>query len=99
MPVRDWAWVGGAVLVLAVLTKQTAGVYLLAAVIGLWIEGRRPRSIGLLLGTATLLAEVVAVVQIGFEPHFLDGLLAEGRTPWSLATWCRCSTASPGGAS
>ncbi len=78
---------GLALLVLAVLTKQTAGVYLLAATAALSAEGRWRRAIETLVGGGTVLVLIVAVVTIGFEPNFAASLLAEAGTPSDPNGW------------
>ncbi|HEX8204216.1 MAG TPA: hypothetical protein VF590_27305, partial [Isosphaeraceae bacterium] len=73
---------GGAGLVLAIFTKQTAGIFLLAGALALTLEGRR-RAAGLVLGGGLLAAVVVLVgVTWWVEPGFAEGLLGDSRTPW-----------------
>lgn len=74
---------GGAavLLALACLTKQTAGIYLLAAVVSLWIvaPGKRSRAVWLAAGTGAM---VVAVPLIGYrlgEPRLWAGLVSQGQ--------------------
>jgi hypothetical protein len=78
---------GGILLVLAVLTKQTCGMYLLAASIALWFEGRRRDALGLLAGCLGSLLVVIGGASLLLEPNFARDLLAEGETPWDLRTW------------
>ena len=82
-----WVGLGGVALVLAVLTKQTAGAYVIAAVVALLVQRRPRRAFGLALGVCLLLAVTLAAVQVGFEPRFIDSLLGERHSPWSLAGW------------
>ncbi len=70
-----WTWVGGATLVLAVLTKQTAAAYLLAAALALFLEGRRARALGLVGGSALAGLAIVVLVDWLAEPVF-------SRTSW-----------------
>ena len=87
-----WAGVGGVVLVLAVMTKQTAGAYVIAAVVALLAQHRARQALGLALGVGLLLAGILAVIQFRFEPRFVDSLLGERHCPWSLAAWGRIMT-------
>jgi hypothetical protein len=84
-----WVWVGGIVLALAVMTKQTAGAYAIAGVIALLAQHRPRRALGLALGVSLILAGAVAVLQFGFEPRFVDNLLGERFSPWSIVGWGR----------
>jgi hypothetical protein len=84
---RGLPYPGGLLLVLAVLTKQTCGAYLLAAALSLWFEGRRGRAIGLLGACCAALALFVGGITRLVEPNFGPCLLAEGDTPWDLRTW------------
>lgn len=78
---------GGALLVLAVLTKQTAGAYVIAAVVALLAQRRPRRAIGLSVGVGFLLATILALVQTAFEPRLVESLLGERLCPWSVASW------------
>jgi hypothetical protein len=79
---------GVALLVLASLTKQTAGVFLLAAALALVLEGQRRRALVVLGGGLAILLAVVGLVTTLLEPAFLQGLLGERLMPWDLARWC-----------
>lgn len=78
---------GGVLLVLAILTKQTSVVFLLAAFLALWFEGRRGRAWALGAGCSAALAVVVAAWTIGLEPNLAASLLGEGKSPWTFAGW------------
>jgi hypothetical protein len=90
---------GAVCLALAVLTKQTAIVYLVAAVLALVADGRRPRALRLLAGTSVGLMTFVGVVTLFLNSSFLDCLLAEGKSPWDRTVWianlARIRDASP----
>jgi hypothetical protein len=78
---------GVALLVLAVLTKQTAGAYVIAAVVALLSQRRPRRALGLTVGVGLLLAAILASVQTAFEPRFVENLLGERLCPWSFRSW------------
>ncbi len=83
-----WArWAGVALLVLAILTKQTAGVFLLAAALATALAGEKRWGLGMLAAAAALLIVVVAVVTVLGEPYFALSLVGERVVPWSYATW------------
>ena len=77
----------GLLLCLAPLTKQTALVYLVAAALGLCLDGRKRRGLVLLAGVSATLAATVAVVQWRFEPNFARSLLGDSHTPFRFAAW------------
>jgi hypothetical protein len=81
------ALVGGAgLLALAILTKQTAGIYALAAVAALLVgPARAYRRAALLAGAVAggLLSAVVAGYMAG-EPRLLSGLMAQGQFGYSV---------------
>jgi hypothetical protein len=78
---------GCGLLVAAALTKQTAGVFLVARAIALCASGRKGRAAAVLVGGLGLLGAVVAAVSLLGEPNFLPSLLGEGGTPFDVATW------------
>jgi hypothetical protein len=80
---------GFLLLVLAILTKQTAAVFLAAVVIARALEGDRRGSLRLFLAACGLLAAIVFAVTLLAEPHFADSLAGERIMPWSLALWRR----------
>jgi hypothetical protein len=87
-PGARWRTVlGSALLVLAILTKQTAAVFLLAAVAALPTLGRGRRALLVLLGCLLAIGGIVAAVTAGAEPNFAPGLLGEARTPFDLSAW------------
>lgn|GEM_PF-2546743 len=77
------------VLAAAILTKQTSGIYLIAAVVGLVWAGRRREAIALSLGTLGLTALVVAALSLTVTPRLAASLLGESSAPWSLSHWAR----------
>jgi hypothetical protein len=76
---------GCALLVLAVLTKQTAVIFLLAGAVALLLAGQRRRAGEVLGGGLAALALIVGVMTLTLEPNFATSLLGEGRTPWVAA--------------
>jgi hypothetical protein len=90
---------GGALLVLAILTKQTAAVFLLAAALASAAEGHRRRAWGLLAGVSAALVVLVGAITALVEPNFAASLMGESRSPWSFRAWLatldRLATWSP----
>ena len=86
---RAWAWAGGALLVLAFFTKQTAGSYLLATLLACLAQGRARRAIAIGLGYAAALAGTFGAITLALEPRIVAGMLSEGRSPWELETWLK----------
>lgn len=82
---------GCVLLVLAVLTKQTAAIFLLAAAVALVLEGqgKSRRALGLLGGCMAALLVLIAAINAGLEPNLARSLVGESRTPWSLEAWSR----------
>jgi hypothetical protein len=82
------ALVGASVLLsLSFLTKQTAGVYLIAAAVALvWHDGQKGRAASLCLLTAAIVLAIVVALALSGEPHIVPCLLGQGATPWTLAT-------------
>jgi hypothetical protein len=78
---------GVALFVLAIFTKQTAAMYLVAAGIALLIERRGRAAILVVLITGGVVGALVAAVTATVEPHFLSSLLAESRTPVDMGGW------------
>jgi hypothetical protein len=78
---------GAALLVLAIFTKQTTAVFLVAASAALWWEGHRRAAVGLLGGVGLCVAAIVGIVTATLEPRFAGSLMAEGTSPWSLPNW------------
>jgi hypothetical protein len=80
---------GLVLLVLAILTKQIALVFLLAAALALVLEGKGRRGLVLVGAACGLVAvTVIAVTALG-EPHFAISLVGERTMPWSHAAWRR----------
>jgi len=87
---RSGRWgapLGGALLILAILTKQTAGLYLVAAVFALAVTSRRRTALALAGGCALGLIALVALVMLTVEPRFAQDLLGEAETPYGIAGW------------
>jgi hypothetical protein len=78
---------GVLMLVLAILTKQTAGVFLLAAAIAAALTRGWRQALFLLAAAAALLGLVVLAVTLGREPNFARALVGERVMPWSYANW------------
>jgi hypothetical protein len=78
---------GGLILATAVLTKQTAIEFLLAAALALFLEGKRSRALVLLGGTIATVVSAVAVATFWLEPRMARDLLGESHTPWNFDTW------------
>jgi hypothetical protein len=73
---------GAALLILAVLTKQTTGMYLIAACAGL-ISLRRPvAAISLGVGVGLALALIVGGITLLVEPSFASSLVEVGGMPF-----------------
>jgi hypothetical protein len=73
-------------LVAAILSKQTAAIFLLAASAALAVSDRRTQAANLLGGGVFAVGAVVAGVT-AFEPMFASSLLGEGKAPWNLGNW------------
>jgi hypothetical protein len=84
-PRRQWA--GGALLVLAFFTKQTAGIYLLVAAMALFLAQRRRLAAAVLGGGLAALVLIAALTTMILEPNFASSLLGESKTPWDDAGW------------
>ena len=78
---------GVALLVLAVLTKQTTAVFLLAAALATALAGEKRRGLDILGAAAAALAVVVVAVTVLREPYFARSLVGERVMPWSDSTW------------
>jgi len=78
---------GGLLLVVAVFTKQTAGLYTLAAVLALAWSGRRSATISLAVGTAVASLVILFGVTWTIEPNFTRDFFGESGTPIALEDW------------
>jgi hypothetical protein len=87
IPSRGGRWSGVALMILAVLTKQTAIVFLLAAALAAALAGERRWGVLILGAAGAGLIAIVLAVNLLFEPHFARSLVAQGTLPWSFATW------------
>jgi hypothetical protein len=82
-----WTCLAGLILlVAAILTKQTAAIFLVAGAAALWVSGRLSRAAWLLSAGVALVAIVVAIATI-YEPMFASSLVGEARAPWDLPNW------------
>jgi hypothetical protein len=77
---------GMVMLILAMLTKQTAFVFVIAAAAALAVAGQRRQAIIVVVACALGMLAVVGGVTI-FEPMFTSSLLGDGKTPWDFGHW------------
>ena len=80
---------GVALLTLAILTKQTAVVFLGAAALASAAEGRWRRAWGVLGGGSALLFALVVAITVLFEPNFAASIAGEAKSPWVVGEWLR----------
>ncbi|WZP00008.1 hypothetical protein EP7_001625 [Isosphaeraceae bacterium EP7] len=80
-------WLAGLLLVLAALTKQTAGIFLVTSSLVLALEGQRRPALALGLGGLAAIGTVVGVLTLTAEPELARGLVGEVRTPVNLFMW------------
>jgi hypothetical protein len=80
-------WAGGALLVAAVLTKQTAGASIVAAGLGLVLEGRHRRAAAVVMGTGLSLVVLIGVLTWIWEPRLAVDLMGESGMAWDGAEW------------
>jgi hypothetical protein len=79
---RRSAVAAGILLGLACLTKQTAGVYVVAAALALWVDGRDGRRSILVAATAAATTGlIVALAAVGGEPQILASLFGQTAVP------------------
>jgi hypothetical protein len=81
--------IGGVLLYFAAMTKQTALVYLVAAVLGLFLEARRKEAWRILVGVTSTLFVTILAVQFSIEPNFVVSLLGESQMPFDIESWWR----------
>jgi hypothetical protein len=85
---RPWqSALGVAGLVLAILTKQTAGVFLAGAAIALVASGQRLRALAITLGAVGLVVVLGGAATLRWEPNIIPSMLGESGTPWSFREW------------
>ena len=77
---------GLAILILAIFSKQTALLFLIASVAALVAAGRQRHAAVLLLTSAVSLAAIIAGISY-FEPMFAISLIGEGKTAWVFSCW------------
>lgn len=81
-------WASGCVVLLfALFTKQTTGIYLAAAVLAQLLSGRRAAAIAIGASVALAALAIVAVVTLAVEPQFAPSLIGEAQTPWDRAAY------------
>ena len=78
---------GGGLLVLAILTKQTTAIFLLAASLAWVLEGDWRRGLKLLLGCLGATAVVIGAVTLLVEPNFARSLFGESKSPWEVSSF------------
>jgi hypothetical protein len=76
-------------LVAAILTKQTAAVFLIAAALALWLERKRARAAIVSAACLGALVITVAVGTLWLEPRMARDLFGEMKTPAESFTWFR----------
>ena len=90
---------GTCLLVASIFTKQTMGLYLVAAFVALWLDGRRGAALALAVVGSFAIVGIVAAVTSTIEPNFARDLLGAAETPVSLPDWAltlqRLLTQSP----
>ncbi len=78
---------GIAVLVLAILTKQTAAIFLIAASLGWLLQGDWRRWLEVGLGGTIAFGLVVGATTLLVEPGFAGSLTGESKAPWVYGSW------------
>lgn len=87
---RGWGeLVGGGLLVLAIFTKQTTVLFLLAAALGWAAEGDWRRGLRLLVGVSAAAALVAGAGTLLVAANFARSLMGESKTPWAFASFAR----------
>jgi hypothetical protein len=79
--------VAGALLVAAVMTKQTAGAYAVAAVVALAVSGDTRAAVRLALGTGLALVVTIAALTASVTPGLVHGLFGEASSPIDPRLW------------
>ncbi|MDR3638966.1 MAG: hypothetical protein P4L84_34490 [Isosphaeraceae bacterium] len=79
---RGQVAVGCVLLLVAIFTKQTAVIYLAAAVLAQFLMGRHVAAAAVAVSVVLTTLAIVAVVTLAIEPGFGPGLLGESRSPW-----------------
>ena len=90
LAIQSRAWVryaGVVVLVAAILTKQTAAIFLISAALGWLLQGDRRRSFEVGLGGTALFALIVGGTTWLVEPGFAASLTGESKAPWVYGSW------------
>jgi hypothetical protein len=80
-------WLAGLLFVLAALTKQTAGIFLVASVLALVLEGKRSQAMALGLGGLAAIGLAVGILTLAVEPGLARGLISEIGTPINTFFW------------
>jgi len=81
--------VGAVLLAVAILTKQTAALYLLAAILGCLAEGRYRRAFRITAVSIVVLALACIILTTSSGPLFLKSIVQEGQSPLSAVAWMR----------
>jgi hypothetical protein len=84
---RTGGWVGVSLLAAGVLTKQTSVVYILAAGLGLLLDGRARQALTVTGGSAALLAIAIGLGTLVWEPRLAGDLAGESGMAWNLGEW------------
>lgn len=71
---------------LAILTKQTAAVYALAALVGLLVE-RRTADVARLALTSLLATTALGLATLGLDAQTWRSLVGQSQIPWSVTAW------------
>ncbi len=85
--VRRWRVLGCILLALAVLTKQTTAIFLVASALALFLQGARRDALLVFVGGMVLTVLSIAVITLVKEPRFAIDFLGEGKTPWLFDPW------------
>lgn len=78
-----------ALLTLAILTKQTAVVFLVGAAFASAVEGEWRRARGVLGGGSALLFALVVAITVLFEPNLAASIVGDAKSPWIVSEWLR----------
>lgn len=74
-------------LILSILTKQTAAIYLAAAVVVLFCEGRRRRSVTIALTSCGSVLGALLVLSAAGEPAVFEQFLGQAGIPFAQFQW------------
>lgn len=74
---------GGTALCLGILTKQTTGLYLIAAALALWSEGRRKESATLAGSVCSAVLGVLLLLGATWEPKIVEHFFGQAEIPFA----------------